>query len=548
VLHLLSEFRDQIRESLTSAILLENSFLIEEALDQAPLFEHRIKRIEAHFTTTDPALERIQAHFYDYLKTASLLAHQLVTSSNDLTSYEKSASKAHLAFQQLNQSINQMLTDRQDDYSQQLNQINQSLSSTNALAALIGLAVIMMMLILTWWTTRRVVKAVTQADLLKESFLTTISHELRTPMNGIVGALSLLKDSKLNTQQEELLAIARDSSTNMTKMIDDILTLTDLMAGKPQLIKLPFTESDLTTELVPTAQNYCHYKALTLNYSSDLEGITLISDRDKLIIVCRQLLENAIKYTKEGEIIFRISHRITNESHAEGYLRIHIEDNGPGLSSQIMQDMFTPFTQEESGFKRSHQGIGIGLTMSKMLVKGLGGTLTLKNKPDTQGAIAELTIPCEFKPASQTSNQTTTQISSNNTSEAQTTNENGECILIVEDNLVNQKVLKKIVSKMNFQTLVAADGQEAITAIKSHPVDLILMDCQMPVMDGFEATQKIRQMDNKVRTVPIIAVTANARDSDKERCLKAGMDGFLSKPVNFQTVKKSIESYLHSTA
>jgi signal transduction histidine kinase/CheY-like chemotaxis protein len=608
---------DQIREALTNAIILENSFLIEEAMELAPAFEKRLADIEQHIPEEKAAINSIRLFFYNYLSSAKILASKLVDSPNNLNAYEESASNTHIAFRNLNHAISNLLADRQEDYSHQLDQITQSLKTTNIVAALIGIAFVCGLIIMTWLTTRRVVKAVTRADRLKESFLTTISHELRTPMNGIVGALSLLKESKLDESQAELLDIATDSSENMTKTVDDILTLTDLMSGKPQIVKLAFNEKEWVGDMLTVARNCCQYKGLNFKYYSDLQDVTLFNDRQKLTIVCRQLLENAIKYTIKGQVFFKISHELNSDvslkssdhtlngrAVSSGTLTVVISDNGPGLSSEMMQDIYTPFVQEDGGFKRAHQGIGIGLAMSKMLVRSLGGTLSLTNKQGEQGVVAKFTIPCEFddqsalevnsnaltidtslhteplsasnvinfsqskekirQPETVTSKTIKPKSAENTLSRVSASLEiedygstetddqqeplQQSSVLIVEDNRVNQQILSKIMRKMNFQVIIAANGQEALQQLQSHDIDLILMDCQMPVMDGFEATEKIRQLGDYKAAIPIIAVTANARDIDKQRCFDAGMNGFLGKPVNFSTVKKSIESYVRTSA
>ncbi len=551
---LLKDDVDQLREALTNAIILENHFLIEDALELAPAFDNRLTGIEKLMGEKDFALKEIRVHFATYKKLASELAQNLVESPDDLKAFSDSAANTNEAFAMLNGAINHLLADKQIDYAKNLEQINKDINSTNLSAALAGLAFVIGLVILTWTISNKVILAIEKADKLKEVFLTTISHELRTPMNGIIGALSLLKRTPMEEAQRELVNIANQSSTAMIKTVDDILAFTEMMSGEPRLSVTSFTQDEWTGDLVKIAANRCKEKNLTFNFRSDLENKTIVNDKGKLINVCRNLLENAIKYTEQGVVSFSIEHVLATQSNNRGLLTVRFEDNGPGISDEFLAQIFKPFSQAEGGFKRSHQGMGIGLAMSNVIVNSLGGRLSLKNKADSSGTIAEFSIPSHFlenpvsaEPKQQTqecAKETPQPTPDSAAEEKQLKFEHHPNILIVEDNKVNQLVLSKLVKQMNCTALLANNGQEGVQQVQAHQIDLILMDCQMPVMDGFEATEAIRHLSAPKNLIPIVAVTANAREEDRNRCFEVGMNGFLCKPVDFRSVRQAIEEQL----
>ena len=232
-----------------------------------------------------------------------------------------------------------------------------------------------------------------------------------------------------------------------------------------------------------------------------------------------------------------MSHEISPDLQDSGTITVQIEDNGPGLNKEMMLNIFKPFQQAEGGFKRKYQGIGIGLAMSNAIVSSLGGKLRLNNKVEGQGVIAQFTVPSNFQknPEKELPTPVVEQLEERLKPPS---------VLIVEDNKVNQVVLTKLIKKMNCEPLVANNGQEGVEQVQAHEIDIVLMDCQMPVMDGFEATIEIRKLKDKKGKIPIVAVTANARDADRARCFEVGMNGFLGKPVDFRSVKQAIEEHL----
>lgn len=533
----LKEDVERLREALTNAIILENHFLIEDALELANDFDKRLQSIERRIAVNEPYILEIRSYFDAYKSMAGKLAQNLIEQPENLSLFEESANRTNEAFRLLNSAINGMLSMMQADYSASLDKVTHDINRTNLGAAIIGLIFLVGLSFFTFWINRRVMSALVKADRLKEAFLTSISHELRTPMNGIVGALSLLQQTTSHKHDERLLGIARQSASNMSQTIDDILTFTDLISGEPRLSLTAFSFEDWTETLLLEARKQCKDKSLAFDVSGDLGDCLLITDRLKLTSVTRHLLGNAIKYTPSGIVQFLVKPDFERQR-----LSVTVIDSGPGLSRDFMQNIFQPFRQAESGFKRKHQGVGIGLAMSRAIVASLKGRLKIRNRDGEHGLIAEFSLPVKFQAKPDSTNNDTKSVVVD--MPLKSPDQSQSNILVVEDNKINQIILKKLVQKLNCNVILAENGQEAIQQLKAHHIDLVLMDCQMPVMDGFEATEAIRKLPHPKNKVPIVAVTANARDADKARCMAVGMNGFVGKPIDLEVVKGILEKYL----
>ncbi|MCP5163173.1 MAG: response regulator [Hahellaceae bacterium] len=577
---LLKEDVDRLREALTSAIILENQFLIEEALDLTPAFNNRLEIIAGLVGEQSSPIREMRAFYAAYTKLAKELAQALVDDPDNLQNHQQRAANTHEAFNMLNQTIGDYLTQKQQDYALSLEQINRDMDKTHTLGVILGILIVIALFVLTWWITKKVMVAIQRADSLKEAFLTTISHELRTPINGVVGSLSLLKRTSMDVPQRELVDIAMLSSSAMIKTVDDILTFTDLMSGEPRLSLTTFSLDDVLADLLMVAKKSCKEKNLLFSHEIDTAGYHVVSDKNKMLNLVRHLLDNAIKYTTAGTVLLRLKISIVDPAELRGALVLDIVDSGPGVKADFLEEIFKPFQQLDGSFKRKHQGMGIGLAMSRAISTCLKGQLTFANNPG-DGATARFVCPVELVKAPlkatasvhhlgdvlQPLENTDTQAPPNEIHTAETGAPAGEKrpvqksglvegaelmlmrdrvpnILIVEDNKVNQMVLSKLVKPLQCETLLANNGDEGVKMMAHHNVDLILMDCQMPVMDGFEATQAIRKMQGPKARVPIIAVTANARDTDRDRCFEAGMNGLLGKPVDFRSVRQVLDEFL----
>lgn len=532
---------DLYRESLSSAITLQNEFLIEETIEISNQLNQRVQNISRYNADDEARTQTIQKLLNAYIEQGRKLAQTLIAETENYQEFTREASTTNQAYALLQAAINEWLDAKQKSYSLQLDEITKTLNRTNSVASLMGLLIIAGLAALSWYASKRVLTAINQADNLKEAFLATISHELRTPMNGIIGSLNLLKESPLNQEQKELLDAATHSSVYMTKTVDEILTFSDFISGSPKINESEFSLHRLLTYTMLVAHRECEKKQLSFHCDlNSIKNIIVQSDKQKILHVIRRLLDNAVKFTQEGDIYFRIHYKAVTTGDKPFYINFEVEDSGPGVKQELVDEVFRPFHQLESSFTRKHGGLGIGLAICKVVATALGGELKFQNKKNDHGAIVSFGIPCHLRVEEAIESDTPTVIYTAVKPEERTK----KVILIVEDNKVNQMVLNKLLQKMEYETRLANNGQEAVNYMEQDNADLILMDCQMPVMDGYEATRRIRNLPGSKSQTPIIAVTANARESDKERCTEVGMNEFMCKPVDAQTLRNQIEHFL----
>lgn len=375
------------------------------------------------------------------------------------------------------------------------------------------------------------------ATRVKGEFLATMSHEVRTPLNGILGILGLLKDTPLDENQSELISAAFQCSEALLALMEDILDFSDLNSGTLSLQQKPFTLTDVVKDLEHWITPLAKKKGLTFSIHNEVDSQrVLIGDPRRLCQVLLHLLNNAVKFTDQGTVA--ITMREAPDAGRE--ITFSIRDSGIGISPAQLQTLFKPFSQADGSSSRRHSGTGLGLKISQLLVRAMGGSLDVESRPD-QGTCFFFTaafhesaeaVPVSPPPPAPKAKEPTFS---------------GDHfrVLLVEDNPVNQKVTVKLLKNIHISCDVAADGAKGVTAYQENQYDLVLMDCQMPIMDGYEATRRIRDMEKETnRHIPIIAVTANAVDGNRERCLAAGMDDYLSKPVRKDTFYAKLQQYL----
>lgn len=361
-----------------------------------------------------------------------------------------------------------------------------------------------------------------KSNLVKDQFLATISHELRTPMNGIEGALTLINKDELSDVDRLYLNTAITSAKDMTGMIDAVLRFNEMQAGSIVLKSAPFNPVSFFNEIALEIEERCRRKKI--KFESDIPGSALVlkGDPEQLRLVLVQLADNAVKFTPVGGTVRLKVFQTVDSGWAS--LVIRVEDTGVGISDEIKEKLFHSngsSSQQNSG----SGGLGIGLTLSRYLVQKMGGTFTLSSAPG-EGTRAEVVLHLAIlahrvddeEPA------LTDQAAQRN-------------VLVVEDNPVNQQVMKGILSKLGYHSFYADNGAEALKLLRQEHIDIVFMDCQMPVMDGYEATQKIRSELGQT-DLPIIAVTANAMSTDKEKCMRAGMDDYLAKPIQIDHIRR----------
>lgn len=357
----------------------------------------------------------------------------------------------------------------------------------------------------------------------KEQFLANISHEIRTPINGIAGMAGLLSQNSSREERETYLNAIKHSAENLKVIINDILDLAAIESGKLRFEKIPFNLHDLLPSLIGTFAYQAKEKKILLDYkiSASLNQ-NLSGDPVRLNQILINLISNAVKFTHSGEIYIIASAERKKKTGC--WVKIDVADTGVGVPSGKLDTIFESFSQADASVTRKYGGSGLGLTIVKQLVELQNGTIAVKSE-EHKGSTFTVKIPYHFVRSERLKKVIPTSFQS---VEGKLLNEMK--ILLVEDNDINRLYAKSILKQWNCTVDIAENGLVAIEKIKYNFYDVVLMDVQMPVMDGYEATRAIRLMDSYMRHAPIIALTANATKTDIEKCLSSGMNDYLPKP------------------
>jgi signal transduction histidine kinase len=384
----------------------------------------------------------------------------------------------------------------------------------------------------------RAVEEARAADAAKSQFLATMSHEIRTPMNGVLGAMDLLKETALDGRQRRLVRTAAQSGESLMEILNDVLDHSKIEAGKLVLAPSPTSLHSVAMSAAALFRARAETKGLTLALQIDPEvpdGV--VTDGPRLKQVLLNLLSNAVKFTERGGITLRLALQASEPSAAR--VRIEVQDSGVGIPAGELDRVFQPFTQFGGTRSRLSGGTGLGLSISQRIIEALGGRIEVSSRVGG-GSCFWFTLFLPLAP------ETPPRPSDSDFAALDSADRMEGVVLLVEDNEVNRLIGSEMLRSFGLDVKLANDGQQALQVLEQHRVDLVLMDIGMPVLDGHEATRRLREREQRLKLprVPVVALTAYAFESDAAKALDAGMDAHLAKPYSREQLKELVQRWL----